>query len=101
MADKPLWRRAVDSVDAVIAPHLEEFATSTFVDITHAVRRVQNGVRGWADRRSRVMWHLLNLPAGSDIKRLSRQVASLDRELRQLRGELNGEIEDGPHGRDS
>jgi hypothetical protein len=44
------------------------------------------------------MWHLLNLPAGSDIKRLSRQVASLDRELRQLRGELNREIEDGPHG---
>lgn len=33
-------------------------------------------------------WHTLNLPAGTDVQRLARQVGSLDREVRLLTVEL-------------
>ena len=41
--------------------------------------------RGAVEARSRRLWHLVNLPAGSDVARLRRQVAELDRELRRRR----------------
>jgi hypothetical protein len=36
-------------------------------------------------------WHLLNLPAGSDVSRLRAQIGALDREVRRLTVQLEKE----------
>lgn len=38
-----------------------------------------------AEGPSRRLLHLLNLPAGSDITRVMRQIASLEREVREMK----------------
>jgi len=89
MSGKSTWRHLFDTVESAAAALLEEFTHSPdFAYLTRCVIEVHNGASTWSDRRSRQMWHLLNLPAASDISRLSRQVASLDHEVRVLRGEL-------------
>jgi hypothetical protein len=35
------------------------------------------------------LWHLMNLPAGSDLQRLRIQVGALDREVRRLSLQLD------------
>ena len=39
-----------------------------------------NGVNGVAAR----VWHLVNLPAGTDLQRLRVQIGALDRDVRRL-----------------
>ncbi len=85
MADKPLWRKAFDSVDGVLAPRLEGFVqTSVFADAVSVGVKLEAGVRHRLERQTRRLWHAANLPAGSDVTRLREQVAALDRQLRQL-----------------
>jgi len=81
----PLWRRAYDAVDRSITPHAESFVrTPTFAQGAALFQRVQSMARdGLRDLSSRA-WHLVNLPAGSDVSRLRAQVGSLDREVRRL-----------------
>lgn len=86
---KPLWRRAFDTAERAVAPHLERGVQSGgFTEAVVLVQRTRNGVYRRLERDSRRVWHLLNLPAGSDVRRLRRQVASLDREVRLLREAL-------------
>jgi hypothetical protein len=37
------------------------------------------------------VWHLVNLPAGSDVRKLRNQIGDLDHEVRLLRGAVEGE----------
>jgi polyhydroxyalkanoate synthesis regulator phasin len=85
MAEKPLWRQAFDAVDRRVAGPVESAAGSdAFGDALTIALRLQRRVRGRMERQSRRALHLLNLPAASDVKRLSEQVAALRRELREL-----------------
>lgn len=59
--------------------HSDEFATAASL-IIKARRRIGRGIDGVGAR----LWHLVNLPAGTDVKRLRMQLGSLDREVRQL-----------------
>lgn len=79
-------RRAYDAAEREIGPRVEslirsdEFtATSTW--IAKARRKIGGGVA----EVGAGLWHTLNLPAGTDVKRLRGQIGSLDREVRQLR----------------
>ncbi|WP_156869657.1 hypothetical protein [Sporichthya polymorpha] len=89
MAGKPTWRRGVDAVEGALSPvagHVvrnETFALSVAV-----VARTRRGLAARAERMSRQGLHLLNLPAGSDINRLLRSIASLEREVRELAKQL-------------
>ena len=83
---KPLWRRAFDTAERAVAPHLERGVQSDgFTEVVVLAQRTRTGVSRRLERESRRVWHLLNLPAGSDVRGLRRQVASLDREVRLLR----------------
>lgn len=85
MSGKPGWRRAYDAVEQSVTPHVEaivhgdEFRTATSL-AGRARRFVGRSVNGATAR----VWHLANLPAGSDVQRLRKQIASLDREVRRL-----------------
>lgn len=85
MTNQPAWRRTYDSVERVVAPRAEalvrsgEFATgvAVLVGVRRAVGRRVSRVTAGA-------WHLVNLPAGSDVQRLRVQIGALDRDVRRL-----------------
>ena len=60
----------------------EEFAQAA------ALFTVNKAVRTELDKLTARAWHAVNLPAGTDVQRLTQQVGSLDRELRLLSLEL-------------
>jgi hypothetical protein len=85
MAGKPLFWRVFDKADALVAPVLEEaIRGEAFLATLSLAARARAFGRREIERRTRWMWHLVNLPAGSDVTRLRRQVAELDRELRHI-----------------
>jgi hypothetical protein len=84
-SDKPLFWKVFDAVDRVVAPRAEEIVRSgAFLGGLGLAARAQAGVRRRVEERTRGLWHLVNLPAGTDVARLRREVAALDRELRRM-----------------
>jgi hypothetical protein len=95
--DKPLFWKAFDAAERAVGPRLEEAVRSgPFLGALGAAAQVQAKVRRDAERRSRRVWHLVNLPAASDVAHLRRQVAHLDRELRRVTAALE-RLEGGKH----
>jgi hypothetical protein len=89
---KPLWRQAFDAVDSRVAPQLESVVqTKQFAQVLSLSLRTTNDVRQFVERRSRRFWHLVNLPAGSDVTLLREQVVTLDRRVRELTRTLEEE----------
>jgi len=85
MPERPLWRQVFDAVDRRVAGPVEAGARSdVFADALALAWRVQRRLRREAERQSARALHLLNLPAAADVRRLSRQVAALQREVREL-----------------
>jgi len=72
MTDMPGWRRAFDAVERNVSPrvetlvHSEEFARMTAV-IARSRRLAGNRANAIAAR----VWHLMNLPAGTNFRRLA------------------------------
>jgi hypothetical protein len=85
MSDTHPLRRAYDAAEREVAPrveallHSDEFTTTT-TWIAKARKRIGGGIAAAGAQ----IWHLVNLPAGTDIKRLRSQLGSLDREVRKL-----------------
>ena len=85
MAGKPAWRRSVDAVESALSPVAANVVRNdTFALTIAVVARARRGIAVRTERMSRQGLHLLNLPAGSDINRLLRSIASLEREVREL-----------------
>jgi hypothetical protein len=81
----PVWRRAFDAIEQSISPQLEQFVrTDQFADMAAVVARIQGQLQKRAERAMRQAWHFWNLPTGSDVKRVSEQLASLERRVREL-----------------
>jgi hypothetical protein len=99
MAGKPLFWRVFDKAEQTVAPRLEEAVrSSAFLGALSLAARAQARVRRDVERRSRRLWHLVNLPAGSDVTHLRRQVAELDRELRRMEIALERALADRRRG---
>ena len=89
MTEKPQWRKSYDAVERAVAPRAEALVRSDqFATVTAAVsgvrRAVSDGVNGVAAR----VWHLVNLPAGTDVQRLRVQIGALDRDVRRMSMQL-------------
>ena len=85
MSEPPLWRQAFDAVERRVTPRAEELVrTEAFTIGAALTRRAVTLARGTARGATARAWHLLNLPAGTDVSRLRAQVGSLDREVRRL-----------------
>ena len=81
----PLWRRAVDAVERGAAPQLESLVrTREFARAVGLLTRTRGSARTEIAAASARLWHLINLPAGSDVARLRSQLGALDREVRRL-----------------
>jgi hypothetical protein len=92
MTESPLWRQAFDAAEKRVTPHAEQLVrTPAFALAAAIARRTQATARGTARGLTARAWHLVNLPAGSDVSRLRAQVGALDREIRRLTVQLETE----------
>lgn len=82
----PLWRKAYDAIERPLAAGSEAWIQSeTFMDLaTHSIRIQRRMLREIQHNTERWL-HLWGFVSRSDVLRLSNQVASLERQLRDLR----------------
>jgi hypothetical protein len=92
MSESPLWRQAFDAAEKRVTPHADQLVrTPAFAVAAALLGRSRATARSAARGLTARAWHLVNLPAGSDISRLRAQVGALDREVRRLTVQLETE----------
>jgi hypothetical protein len=92
MTGPPRWRQVFDAAERAVAPRAESLVrTPGFSVGVGLLRRAQSAARDSLQGATARAWHLVNLPAGSDISRLRAQIGSLDREVRRLTLQLESE----------
>lgn len=98
---QPLWLRAVYRLERAIGEPLESALHSdTYFDVVSELLRVRRVYGRRVEGVSGRLLHLLNLPAGSDIRRVREQLGRVERRLAQLSRELEDlEATDGDAGR--
>jgi len=86
----PTWRRAFDTVERGVGIPLEGLVRSDrFFDAITLVTRSRSEVNRQLERVSRRALHLLNIPTATDVRRLSDQVARMDRRVIAMRKDLS------------
>ena len=90
MTDLPGWRRAFDAVERNVSPRVETLVHSDeFARMTAVIARSRRLAGNRANAIAARVWHLMNLPAGTNFRRLRMQVGALDREVRRLSLQLD------------
>lgn len=85
MTEIPHWRTSYDAVERVLAPRAEALVrTGQFAQLTAALFGVRRAVGDRVNGIAARAWHLVNLPAGTDVHRLRTQIGALDRDVRRL-----------------
>jgi hypothetical protein len=81
----PLWLRAVYRLERAVGEPLEAALHSdTYFDAVTELLRARHSYGRAAEGLSRRLLHLLNLPAGSDIRRVREQLGRMERRLSEL-----------------
>jgi hypothetical protein len=84
----PLWRKAYDAIERPVAAGSEAWIQSeTFMDLATVAFRVQRRVLREVQQNTERWLHLWGWVSRGDVQRLSNQVASLERQVRDLRRE--------------
>jgi hypothetical protein len=84
-----LWRRPFDLVERPLAAASESWVQSeTFMDLAAVAFRVRRRVTRGLQERGEQGLHTLGLLSRADVLRVANQVASLERQVRDLRREL-------------
>lgn len=85
----PFWLRAVYRLERAIGEPLEAALHSdTYFDAVTELLRARHAYARLAEGVSGRLLHLLNLPAGSDIRRVREQLARMERRLSELGKDL-------------
>ena len=88
----PLWRQAFDAVEGRVAKPAEQAVQSdVFADALALAFRGRRRVQREIERQSRRVLHLVNIPTATDVKRVSEQLAALQRQTRALEHRLERE----------
>jgi hypothetical protein len=94
-SDAPLWKKLFDAADRTLGERVNEFARSeNFAILAGLATRARTELVTRSERSSRQLLHLLNLPAGSDVNRLLAQIGLLEREVRDLRKQIDDQAVD-------
>jgi len=90
--EKATWRKAFDAAEGAVAPRVEALVkTGGFAEVVSLAARARREAQSAVESRSRWLWHLVNLPAATDVARLRRNLAALDHDVRRLSLELERE----------
>jgi hypothetical protein len=88
-ANQPLWLRAVHRLERAIGEPVEAAVRSdTYFDAVTTINRTSRKTIGLVEGLSRRAWHMFNLPAGTDVRRMREQLARMERRLNQLSEEV-------------
>lgn len=86
MSGAPWWQRAVVGVQQRANPLLRRAVDQPDVaGLIGLAQSLRQEVQRVAEAPTRRLLHTANLPAASDVNRLLVQIASLEREVRELR----------------
>ena len=84
-----LWRQAFDAIERPLATAAESWVQSkTFMDLAAVTIRMQRRLTADGQRMTEQWLHGWGMPARGDLFRLTNQVASLERQMRDLQREL-------------
>jgi hypothetical protein len=90
------WRPYFDRLERAVGRPMEAgVQTDTFQDLVAIATRLQVAVQERIEQSTSDFLHLFNLPARSDIRHLSEQLNRLDKQVRDLRLELEKLEDDG------
>jgi hypothetical protein len=94
MSAKPLWLRAVYRLERAVGEPVEAAVrTDAYFDLmTKATRTAGTAKRTLTGASTRAL-HLLNLPAGTDVRRMREQLARMERRLNHM-SEQVAELDD-------
>jgi hypothetical protein len=94
---RPLWLRAVHKVERTIGGPVESVVRSgTYFDAVAKVSKGRRKAIGLVEGVSRRGLHLLNLPAGTDFRRMREQLSRVERRLDKLSYDVADRDEDEP-----
>jgi hypothetical protein len=83
-----IWRRSFDAIERPIAAASEAWVqTDTFMDLAAVAFKLQRRVGRDVQRASEQGLHALGLVSYGDVVRLMNQIASLERQVRELERE--------------
>ncbi|MBV9334393.1 MAG: hypothetical protein JO243_00760 [Solirubrobacterales bacterium] len=86
----PLWRKTYDAIERPLAAGSEAWIQSeTFMDLATLGFRVQRRMLREVQQNTERWLHLWGWVSRGDVLRLSNQVASLERQVRELRREAD------------
>ena len=87
--DLPLWLRLVLRMERAVGVHVESAVHSdVYFDLVADLNRSKARATAAVEDVSKRFWHLANLPAGTDVRRMRQQLAAMERRLVQLSKEL-------------
>ena len=85
MSARPLWLRAVHRLERTVGERVEAAVrTETYFDAMSTATRTVSGAKRAVTGVSTRGLHLLNLPAGTDVRRLREQLSRMERRINQL-----------------
>jgi hypothetical protein len=94
--EPPLWLKTVHRLERAIGGPVETVVrSSTYFDAVAKLSRGRRKATGLVESASRRGLHLLNLPAGTDVRRMREQLSRLERRLDQLSYDVKDLDEDG------
>ena len=88
-SELPLWLQAVHRLERAIGAPIEAAVHSdAYFDVVAHANRAQSRAVGAVEGISRRCLHLVNLPAGTDIRRVREQLSRMERRMNGLNDEL-------------
>jgi hypothetical protein len=83
-----IWRRAFDRIERPVSTAAESWVQSdTFMDLAALTFKVRRHVGGEIEQAADRWLHAFGLVSRRDVARLMNQIASLERQVRDLAGE--------------
>jgi hypothetical protein len=85
----PLWLDVVLRAERLVGSRVEHAVHSdAYFDLVAELNRTQASLTALVEGVSKRLWHLVNLPAGTDIRRVREQLARMERRIVELSKEL-------------
>jgi len=83
--EDPLWKKAYDTAEKQAGPLLAKLlANPTVIEAITLGTAIQKRASEDAAELIRRGLHGVNLPSGTDVRKVSNQIAGLERQIRQL-----------------
>jgi len=90
----PLWLKVVLRAERIVGSRVEGAVHSdAYFDVVTQLNRTKAELTGIVEGMSKRVWHLANLPAGTDIRRVREQLARMERRIVELSKELDAQRE--------